>query len=554
MSEPKKKKLPRLNWNSVMEGTFAVKIVYALAITLYAFWCAKSVNLLIAQVLELVIVTLISIRILHVNKLVGNIVNDILLVMYDIQTMAIAFGNSYITVMMLSNVDSVEALTGNAGFVKKIILIAVSLIIVLLPVREPRLPEKIKKYARANIGLSIFLALELVFTLVVGNAFSPYYAYVTLLRDKREHDRIVSAVNIADDADVSWYYHDQVYDYHTKDYSLTDQPNVILVFVEGLSNRVISDERDITPNLRRFSEESIRFENYFGHTAATYRGLIGQLYSGYQLDNEDRNALVSMQELFAQSGYTTEFINPEPNNKEFSSYLADMNFERFYSVEDNYEGAVDGTMSDREAFEILFEEAEKLAQEDKPFLLSMYSFGTHVYSDSPNQIYGDGNNCLLNRFYNMDYYFGEFIDAYKRSGLADDTVLIITADHGTYLDAEFEEVFPDSGREYDFCDTIPLLIYYNGIQPQCIDADGLNSLDLAPTICDFVDISGENYFLGESLFRPKKDPTYYDTLYFDGIEFLSTANAVVTRIEGDARDRVYDDVIDYLMLARRTVE
>ena len=67
--------------------------------------------------------------------------------------------------------------------------------------------------------------------------------------------------------------------------NLPESPNVILIFVEGMSQHIIDDERNIAPNIREVQSKSLNFKNYYNHTFATYAGIIGQLYSGYQLQN-----------------------------------------------------------------------------------------------------------------------------------------------------------------------------------------------------------------------------------------------------------------------------
>lgn len=57
--------------------------------------------------------------------------------------------------------------------------------------------------------------------------------------------------------------------------------NIIVIFIEGFSADIISKE--ITPNLYEFSNNSLTIKNYFNHTAATFRGLRGQLTSSYQM-------------------------------------------------------------------------------------------------------------------------------------------------------------------------------------------------------------------------------------------------------------------------------
>ena len=93
-------------------------------------------------------------------------------------------------------------------------------------------------------------------------------------------------------------------------------PDVVLIFTEGLSQNIIDDERNIMPNVRMYEDKSLNFTNYYNHTAATYRGLIGQLYSGHQYNNNDENTLISLQKIMHDNGYQTTLINTEPNNQD----------------------------------------------------------------------------------------------------------------------------------------------------------------------------------------------------------------------------------------------
>lgn len=60
-------------------------------------------------------------------------------------------------------------------------------------------------------------------------------------------------------------------------------------------------------------------------------------------------------------------------------------------------------------YENLFAEAQRLAEQKRPFLLATYVLGTHVGLDSPDVKYDDGKNSFLNKFYNQDYWLGAFL-------------------------------------------------------------------------------------------------------------------------------------------------
>lgn len=340
------------------------------------------------------------------------------------------------------------------------------------------------------------------------------------------------------------YYKEEVEDYCSKPGVLSDTPNIILIFTEGLSQNIIDDERGIMPNVAEFQAESINFVNYFNHSFATYRGIQGQLYSGYQINDTDQNQLISIQEILSDHGYSTVMINTEPKNETFSEYLDHLGFDDVITDSlQNIEKT--STQSDKSSYELLLKTALELEEEEEPFFLTIYTIGTHAYFDSPDKLFGDGSSNVLNRFYNTDYQFGEFFEEFKNSALADDTILVFTSDHATFAEEDFSEAFPDYVRDCSDVDRIPLSIYCKGMRKGNIDADGRNSLDLAPTILDFIDISGRNYFLGNSLFSEKPRTLTVETVFFDPTFWICSNGNGVARLDGEDRERIIQEVSRY---------
>ena len=142
--------------------------------------------------------------------------------------------------------------------------------------------------------------------------------------------------------------------------------------------------------------------------------------------------------------------------------------------------------------------------------------------DSPDKKFGDGEDALLNRFYNFDYYFNEFIKKFEKSDFAANTILIFTSDHATFEDSDFKAAYPDYRRANSDVDTMPLFFYYKGVKPETVDAEGRNSLSMAPTLLDYIDVSKPNYFLGQSLFYYKDNNNSFDTVFHDNSYILST--------------------------------
>jgi len=298
--------------------------------------------------------------------------------------------------------------------------------------------------------------------------------------------------------------------------------NVIVIFTEGMSSHVIDSENklglNVTPNLDSLYSQGLVYENYYNHTAATFRGLRGQLSSAYQYRdgvdskgegffqiNGDKvtktydHRLTSLPEILNDHGYNTYFIAATQSDSNLNTLIRTMPFKKVYGMED-FGWHLNDRMSDKKIFSALREVVSK--QNSSPFFIGMYSSGTHHGMDSPDQKYNNGDNPFYNKFYNYDYQLGEFLTWFKNSSFYDNTLLIITADHSTFPVPQFKSSFKTS-TDY-FVDAIPLVMTGGGVKHAVLDAKGKNSLSLAPTILQIININNApNYFLGCSLFDQK---------------------------------------------------
>lgn len=289
-------------------------------------------------------------------------------------------------------------------------------------------------------------------------------------------------------------------------------------------------------------EKSLRFENYYNHTAPTYRGLIGQLYSGYQLENNDTNKLVSLQSVLKNTGYSTYFVNVETENEEFTTYLNSMGFDEVLSF-------LVGQENSGKEFEYLYDKAIELNQTNKPFLLSIYNVETHIGWDNSEHCYKNCKNSLYNKFYNFDYYYGEFMKKFEESEFFDNTIVIFTTDHATYDDKDFYAAYPNYSRYFSFLDEVPFFIYHKGVKKRVIDANGRNSLDLVPTILDYIDVSDINCFLGDSLFS-SENKSKYNYYYFAPGCYYTSVNATVSDMDTKKKEEFEEDLIKYFAVSK----
>lgn len=465
-----------------------------------------SWHYIVIALAEVTLIAFLTNLLCHIKTWLGYTFNVLALLVVNVQFAVLYWGSTFISMVMLANLDSVNALSGK--YLVYGLSVVLALLFTFLPVGS------IPGNKKATLALGTATVVLYAGAALTGSfVYSPYREVYTLCQQQIARNRMTSKTisNTMEDLMSSTvnnarvvqedneFYSETVADYFEKPEEIQENPNVILIFVEGLSQNIIDDPRNIMPNVSALQDASIHFTNYYNHTFATYMGLSGQLYSGYQRENYDVNELVSIQDIFKDYGYQTIFINTEPHNKEFTEYLANFGFDRLLSDESRIDGMADA-LSDKSAYELLIKTALEQEESGKPFFLAMYSFGTHATLDGVYEKFEDGSNALLNRFYDLDVQIGRFLDQFNNSKLAENTVLIFTTDHATYQDADYVMAFTDDKRKDPSIDRIPLLLYYKGIVPKSYDVNGRNSLDMVPTVLDFLDMSKPNYFLGDSLF------------------------------------------------------
>lgn len=314
--------------------------------------------------------------------------------------------------------------------------------------------------------------------------------------------------------------------------------NIVVVFAEGFSAQWIdkfNQYKSLTPNLDRFLEQAIYFDNYYNHTAATFRGLRGQLTSSYQYrggvmvdkkglaeisDESIRKSLsgrlVSIPHILKDNGYHSYFLVAHHNNYPLNQMLQTLEFDNVYGADDFLNDNSGKDLTDQQIFYGLsgLINSNKL---DEPYFIGMYNVGTHLGQDSPDVKYGDGQNSLLNTIRNFDDAFGKFWDTVKDQK---DLVIIFTADHAAYPSGLYNQTFK-TNRQY-FVDKIPFAIWSHGLKSMVMDAYGRNSLDFAPTLLQSMGIKHAfNYFLGCSLFG-SDCPRKFEYLHCEGGWCLQT--------------------------------
>lgn len=312
---------------------------------------------------------------------------------------------------------------------------------------------------------------------------------------------------------------------------VVDTPNIVWLVAESMRWDQLTPET--MPNTWALARDSWHYRNHYSSGNGTREGMFGMFYGlyGSYWDSflHARQSPLLMNRL-QDLGYAfnlrtgARFTYPEFKD----TILANMPPSTYFEADESLSPWQRDAENTAELIRFIQEGS------DRPFMAFQFFESTHApyffpeehairkpYPESLNyaefsKVYLDENIAgILNRYRNagnwVDHQIGMIIDALKEQGLQDDTIIIVTGDHGE----EFMEK-GNWGHNSTFVEEqthVPFILHKPGSQPKSISA--LTShLDVATTLLDLLGAYGNsaNYSLGMSLLdmKPRDSITISD--------------------------------------------
>ena len=258
--------------------------------------------------------------------------------------------------------------------------------------------------------------------------------------------------------------------------------NVIYVFIDALRADHLSAygyTRKTSPNLDKLASRSSIFENAFTPAPNTFEAL-PKFTQGTYWDAH----LPGWPEIMARNGYNA-ILFP----RRISTLRRHVKGMRIADP------ARDGT------FEATIDSAISVlgsAPKDRPFCAYLYSTDTHrPYKPHEEFHYGSSMIDLYDgEISYMDFHLGRLFDLMEKSGMMNDTMIVIMADHGESLGER--GVFKHSTLLYNEQARVPMIIYTPGLPARSIE-DYVTTVDLGPTMLDAVGLEYPKECAGVSL-------------------------------------------------------
>lgn len=296
-----------------------------------------------------------------------------------------------------------------------------------------------------------------------------------------------------------------------------DSPNILFLVAESLRWDMLTPE--IMPNLWAFSQRAHRFTNHYSGGNGTRMGIFSLFYGlpgSYWFSFLDaRRPPVLLDELRRRDYdfglYTSaRFTYPEFDKTVFAGVPArDMtsdeqglgwqrdrrNVKRLLSfLDEPREQPFFGFMFFESAHARYYFPEESVIRED---YLKEFNYATVDVEEQAPRIF----NRYINASHHLDSQIGRVLDHLEQSGGLDDTILVITGDHG--------EEFMEHGRwghNSEFHNEqihTPMVLWAPGYQGKVINKP-TSHLDLAPTLLPMLGVTNPaaDYALGHDMHNP----------------------------------------------------
>ncbi|HEY5585814.1 MAG TPA: LTA synthase family protein [Ruminiclostridium sp.] len=316
--------------------------------------------------------------------------------------------------------------------------------------------------------------------------------------------------------------------------------NLLVINVESLENFVIGqsvDGQEITPTLNKLLANGIYFDNYYSQinegTSSDADLLVNTsvfpVRKGSTFFRFPYTTYNSLPKILENHGYSTKAIHPDSGQYwNWMEALDSMGFQQcidsksFKMDEVIFLGISDGSF---------FNQAKDIVINQKtPFYNFMVTLTSHSPFELPErhkQLKLDETlaDTKLGGYFQCikytDSVLGTFIDELDKSGVLDNTVIVISGDHSSvhrYFNDEIQAIKPSQDWWLDNDNRIPLIIYEKGQAAQKIHTTG-GQIDLMPTLLYLLGIDESEYastVFGRNLLKTKEDYVLFSNGEFRG--------------------------------------
>lgn len=298
-------------------------------------------------------------------------------------------------------------------------------------------------------------------------------------------------------------------------FALTSKPNIVLILMESVrafESGSYGASPSLTPNIDRLAREGILFKNFYANGAQTIRGEFA-IHSSYVPNMRGGQVFIDQPDLgvktlgmvFKDQGYSTHWIGSHPptfdNKIKFHSQHGIESFH--YKLKPRYApigmGAADLDLVEYALDVLLHQKGPYFAE--IMTLSNHYPFASYPTDLEAPTVHGSEiYQKYCHGIYYTDAAVGAFFTKVRANRAFDNTVFMITGDHGIWIFPEDPRFSGMVLRQEAFFRSPLIFGSPRQLKPQRVELLG-SQIDITPTLLDLLNIRLPNAFLGSSLFR-----------------------------------------------------
>ena len=305
----------------------------------------------------------------------------------------------------------------------------------------------------------------------------------------------------------------------------TSRPNLLLVTIDTLRpDRLSCYSPDFvkTPTIDALAGRGVLFRRAFAHTPTTLPSHTNILLGVTPLQHgvhDNSNFVVgeeflTLAEHLKSQGYATgAFVGAFPLDSRFGLTQG------FDVYDDNYgtRGASEFSYVERKAGEVVAKALAWLKDQKSPWFLWVHCFDPHQRYEPPEPFLSQfKDNPYNGEVAYVDSALAGLFDSLRQKGAEDDTIIVLTGDHGESLGEHGESTH--GYFAYNSTLWIPMIIAAPGIKSG-ESRETVCHIDIFPTVCDLLGLSKPRSLQGISLLPALKGKAlplreiYFESLY-----------------------------------------
>jgi phosphoglycerol transferase MdoB-like AlkP superfamily enzyme len=309
------------------------------------------------------------------------------------------------------------------------------------------------------------------------------------------------------------------------------KPNVIFIIWESFTEKVLHKNIEGKPVIKYFPElmkEGIYFSNCYSSGDRTDKGISAVLSSypavpkGSIVNYPEKTAkLPGLGNLFLENGYNTQFYyGGEAEFMNIKSYISGQKFQQLITKADFKDADMNSKWGAHDDV-VMKRMVNDISKMKEPFFATWLTLSSHEPFETPvPKVFNgaDKETKFLNSLHYTDSVVYTFINELKKMPSWQNTIVIISADHGHYL--------PITGKRADDY-RIPIIWLGGALKKKNIIIDKtVNQLDMAGSLIQQLHFNAAPFSFGKNVFDSTSKHWAFFT-YNDGIGFVTDSSRLL---------------------------